>query len=186
MSCNCCNGNSSHAHNSHNPNSVPWHAHNDPCDPNPCHKCKRNHQWHKYHHECSNPEAFTATLKGSNDVPPNKSDATGKLVSLLATDELRLDFILQTNDLTNIVAAHFHHAPAGSNGPIVKTITIDPLTNGSVGSWTSTDVEPLTPALVAALKAGNIYVNVHTTQFPAGEIRGQVHAKHGHESHCHH
>ena len=42
------------------------------------------------------------------------------------------------------------------------------------GVWTSTDAQPLTPALVSDLRAGKIYVNIHSDSFPAGEIRGQV------------
>mgnify|MGYP006389280705 CR=1 FL=1 len=37
--------------------------------------------------------------------------------------------------------------------------------------------------LVAAMRAGVTYVNVHTTQFPGGEIRGQLRAKHGGHGH---
>ena len=33
--------------------------------------------------------------------------------------------------------------------------------------------------LVRAIRTGNAYVNVHTTTFPAGEIRGQIAVKHG-------
>jgi hypothetical protein len=33
--------------------------------------------------------------------------------------------------------------------------------------------QPLS-ALVDAMEAGETYVNVHTSQFPAGEIRGQI------------
>ena len=41
-------------------------------------------------------------------------------------------------------------------------------------TWRATDPEALTPGLVDALLAGNLYVNVHTSAHPGGEIRGQI------------
>jgi len=49
--------------------------------------------------------------------------------------------------------------------------------NTASGLWTSTDSEPLTPALIDELLAGNIYINLHTAANPGGEIRGQVNVK---------
>ena len=124
---------------------------------------------------CRRPISFNAFLNGSNEVPANNSAATGTLLARLSSDETRLDFTLITIGLVNIVAAHFHNAPAGVNGPIVKDIAISPVTGQAVGVWTSNDLlQPLTPALVQQLKLGNIYVNVHTALLPGGEIRGQV------------
>ena len=120
------------------------------------------------------PQTFKSKLKGRNEVPPNNSQATGVLTGLLSENDQRFNFALETNNLNNIISAHFHDGPAGVNGPIVKTININLSTGSAVGSWTSTDSEPLTPALVQKLKTGLIYVNVHTTAFPGGEIRDQV------------
>lgn len=126
------------------------------------------------HHE--RPTIFEAILKGRNEVPPNMSEAKGKMLALLSKDETRLDFIVQSGGYTTpVISAYFYLAPSGVNGPVVKNISIDSVGNG-VGSWTSTIADPsaLTPALVESLKEGDIYVNIHTTQYPAGEIRGQV------------
>ena len=122
----------------------------------------------------NNSQIFRSFLNGRKEVPSNNSSATGVLLALLSPDEQRLDFILHTQGLTNIVSAHFHDAPKGVNGPIVKTIPINAISGNAIGTWTSTDSEPLTPQLVAKLKAGGIYVNVHTAAFPGGEIRAQV------------
>lgn len=67
--------------------------------------------------------------------------------------------------------AHFHNAPAGSNGGVVKTLTT---TSPIAGVWKSTDAQPFSPAMVAELLAGRLYVNIHTQQCPGGEIRGQL------------
>lgn len=124
--------------------------------------------------EISKPETFISQLNGCNEVPPTNSAAIGTLIGLLSVDNLRFGFSLETNGLVNISAAHFHLGPRCQNGPIVGTIPIN-LANGSaVGVWSSSDPQPLTPQLVEELKRGNIYVDVHTAQFPNGEIRGQV------------
>src|SRR5690606_1666161 len=77
------------------------------------------------------------------------------------------------NDLDGVTAAHIHEAPPGSNGGVIFPLFTGgppPLEEGSPASGT------LAPSIdqVAALLAGDYYVNVHTGNAPAGEIRGQV------------
>lgn len=122
-----------------------------------------------------NPVIFTTDLSGMNEVPPNNSNASGKAISMLSGNETSLDFIVQTAGLRNITMAHFHDGKVGVNGPIVKTIQINPVTGKAIGSWTNMDPEPLTPTLVNKLKRGDLYINIHTVQLPDGEIRGQLH-----------
>jgi hypothetical protein len=45
-----------------------------------------------------------------------------------------------------------------------------------MGTWTSSDAQPLTPALVSDLLAGNVYFEIATQEFPGGpaEIRAQL------------
>ncbi|GEM_PF-2671237 len=65
-----------------------------------------------------------------------------------------------------ITAAHFHHAAAGAEGPAIETITFEG--NSATGSW-------MIPAdMLPELKAGKIYVNIHTAANPGGEVRGQI------------
>lgn len=117
---------------------------------------------------------FKSRLSGKNEVPPNCSCANGTLVGLLSPDRTRFDFALQTNGLNNIIGAHIHEGGPGVNGPIVKTLNIDPITGSIAGLWTVNDVDPLTPALAQKLLAGCLYVNVHTVSYPNGEIRDQI------------
>lgn len=118
---------------------------------------------------------FQSDLNGENEVPPNSSTATGVMLALLSRDMSRLDYVLHTNGLDDIIAAHFHDGASGTNGPIVKTIDINTTTGRAIGSWTSGDNdEPLTPDLVEQLIAGDIYINVHTSTYPDGEIRDQL------------
>lgn len=78
-----------------------------------------------------------------------------------------------------VTGAHLHLAPEGSNGPIVLSLTAGIAGNTIHFSSDGSDLSgPLAGqgllALVNELAAGNVYVNVHTSQFPSGEIRGQV------------
>ncbi len=120
---------------------------------------------------------FVANLSADQEVPPRSSTATGFGTFLLNDSETELSFDISFSGLSSGASAlHFHNAPFGSNGRVVRGIAIQAgVTSGNItGSWLSTDGMPLTSFLVDELKAGRIYVNLHTTTFPGGEIRGQL------------
>jgi hypothetical protein len=128
-------------------------------------------------------EIFVATLMGAQETPPNNSPAMGTGVFTLNDAHTVLHFDYDFSGLVApSTATHFHNGPAGVAGDIVRPVMADEgfvagTTSGHmVGDWTSTDTAhpQLTPMLVAELEAGNIYANVHSTQFPGGEVRGQL------------
>ena len=65
--------------------------------------------------------------------------------------------------------SHFHLAPGGG---VVKPIVTTDSTTGA-GAWAIPD------SLSASILKGNIYVNIHSTTFPAGDIRGTLGASFG-------
>ena len=109
---------------------------------------------------------FEASLTGDQLVPPSGSGAGGVASIILSEDMTTATYTINFAGLEGgaQIAAHFHEAPAGMNGAVVF-----PLALGSplAGVWA------LTPSDAAALIAEEIYVNIHTDDFPAGEIRGQ-------------
>lgn len=131
---------------------------------------------------------FVAQLTGRQEVPPNASPATGFGVFELNDAETELSFSITYSGLIggNVVGAHFHNGVFGVNGPIVRHVqaSLFGSPSGTVsGVWRATDPAlnttdpnrgPLTAALVAELKAHRVYFNIHTQQFPGGEIRGQL------------
>ncbi len=129
---------------------------------------------------------FLARLSGANEPGPLSTSTAGGTGSfLLNTAQTALDFSVAYNGLVGatITGEHFHNAPVGVNGPIVRGLLPAEM-NGSLvpngtasGIWSSTDAQPLTPALVSELLAGRIYFNLHTNLFLAGEIRGQLFAQ---------
>src|SRR5690606_33929565 len=66
-------------------------------------------------------------------------------------------------------AAHFHSAPAGVNGGVVHDITGAVTAGTARGVWTG-----LTDLLTCDYFLGSLYVNVHTTLHPSGEIRSNL------------
>jgi len=109
---------------------------------------------------------FTANLSGAQEVPPNSSTATGRSSVVLNAAETGAAVNLSFSGLTSAQTAAHIHGPAdpGVNAPILF-----PLPNGQVSNFLIT----LTAAQVTDLKAGKHYINVHSTNFPNGEIRGQ-------------
>ena len=112
---------------------------------------------------------FVATIDGASTVPPSGSPATGTAVFILDDVGINIDYTIEFSGLLSMeVASHIHNAPPGQNGPTVFTS----LAPGSskTGTW-----QFVAPSQVAELFAGNLYVNIHTTGFTAGEIRGNLH-----------
>ena len=126
---------------------------------------------------------------GDNEVPPNASQGQAQANFKLSDDGLSLSYKLNVANIENVTQSHIHLGPAGANGPIVLWLypSAPPLqlipgrSQGTLGEGTATAANLVGPlagqplsALVAAINAGNAYVNVHTTQFPPGEIRGNL------------
>lgn len=125
--------------------------------------------------------AFTAHLNGFNEVPAVDLRAQGQAVVKLRKG--MLDVKVSVANLRDVVAAHIHCAPAGENGPVGLTLYSDSPTSkkgilvkdtfdgpdvGNACGWDGlADV-------VQAIRDGNAYVNVHTQDYPAGAIRGQL------------
>ncbi|HYO14354.1 MAG TPA: CHRD domain-containing protein [Thermoanaerobaculia bacterium] len=111
-------------------------------------------------------QIFVFDLRGSQEVPPVPSVATGGCMGQLDSEAGELSLIC-THNVTNATIMHIHRAPPGENGPIAFDLG-DPVSPVHA-TWTG-----MTPEDVADLLAGNTYVNIHTAGRPAGEIRGQI------------
>lgn len=128
---------------------------------------------------------FTAALSGANENPAVNTGSVGTgTVSLnLATQVVtyRIDVY---NMPVGTTASHFHVGAQGTNGPVVVNFTV--LANISndyaiTGTASAADLTQRAAQginswedFIQALLLGNIYMNVHSTANPGGEIRGQV------------
>lgn len=118
-------------------------------------------------------QIFTANLSGAQDVPPTNSTATGVATVDLNTLQTMITVNLTFSGLTGTAtAAHIHGpAPAGSNAGVLFPFTgVPSATSGSIPQQTFA----IDSTQVGYLEAGDLYVNVHSTAFPGGEIRGQL------------
>jgi uncharacterized protein (DUF1800 family) len=118
---------------------------------------------------------FVALLNGANEVPPVTTSATGTSVVILSPDETSALVSLTFTGLSSPQTAAHLHGPAapGNNAPGTILDLDQPLGQVSNLLW---DIQPVgglsVLELVNALKGGLIYANVHTANFPSGEIRG--------------
>jgi aldose sugar dehydrogenase len=116
---------------------------------------------------------FKATLSGAAEVPgPGDADGKGQSNVFLNQETGQVCFSIVVSDITlPASAAHIHVGRAGVAGPVV--VPLAPPDETGVSSGCVSDVDPaLIQAIIA--KPANYYVNVHTTDFPAGALRGQL------------
>ncbi|TAK00300.1 CHRD domain-containing protein [bacterium] len=116
---------------------------------------------------------------GQENVPANTGNAFGVAFMTFNPDDNMLCYSISfsVNDLVGgETAAHFHTPGApGVNAPVRFFITPGPSPfgspkNGCVGPLEETEQNQD----ISQLNAGLFYINVHSTMFPGGEIRGQV------------
>jgi hypothetical protein len=112
-------------------------------------------------------QTFSATLNGAQEVPPVPTPATGEATLELLGDDT-LSFVITYGGLLGTEsAAHIHGpAPAGVNAGVQFPL---PPGNPKVGV-----VGPLSAQQKSDLLDGLYYINIHTSVFPGGEIRGQI------------
>jgi hypothetical protein len=119
---------------------------------------------------------FTASLDGTQQTPPNVSPATGMAVVELNS---AMDSVSVTLDWQGLLAgatsASIHEGAPGAAGPTVFSLALG---DGAGTTTGSIDPSPqtfsITPTEVMELQAGHLYVEVSSSLFPAGEIRGQL------------
>ncbi|MCC2630223.1 MAG: hypothetical protein K0S38_32 [Candidatus Paceibacter sp.] len=143
-------------------------------------------------------ESFIANLTPQQEIDIASSTASTTLTSTgsgifnVTSDTTMINYEVKVSSLSSaIIGAHLHCAPVGRNGQIVAPLNASSTMQG-VGSTTgtlsgsimATDITNAAQScnpnittlahLVQAMREGNIYVNIHTVNYPMGEIRGQL------------
>jgi len=146
-------------------------------------------------------------LTGYEETPSAVSTTgTGSFNARISNDESRIDWELSYSDLEGAVQqAHIHFGQKSVTGPITVFLCTN-LGNGPAGTQpcpappatisgtiVAADVTNLAnergisagelDELIAAIRAGATYVNVHSTRWPGGEIRAQIDGNSGHGGH---
>lgn len=113
---------------------------------------------------------FDVTASEREEVPTSGSLATAQASFTINVATGDAEGTLTTSGIT-ATAAHIHSAFAGSNGPVLVPLDQDP---ADASIFTVPVGSTLSVADVDELLAAGLYVNVHSSAFPGGEIRGQV------------
>jgi hypothetical protein len=142
---------------------------------------------------------FTASLSGDNEFPLTiHSNGTGSL-TLTQTSSTSLSYTLTYSGLSSAASqAHVHFGEPGVAGGVAFWLCggggkpACPAGGGTVsGTVSASDILPIPAQGLAAgdfngilqeIRNGATYTNVHTANFPGGEIRGQI-SSHGHGDH---
>jgi hypothetical protein len=135
------------------------------------------------------PHGVVTHLTGAEEVPPRETKAQGQALFQISEDGEELAYKLIVANILNVTQAHIHLGPAGGTGGIVVWLypsappsqLIPGRSQGVLAEGVITEAnlmgaladQPLS-ALIDAILDGGTYVNVHTSQFPPGEIRGQI------------
>ena len=135
---------------------------------------------------------FRAGLSGKNEIPPVKTKTSGVAEFEVDDGRSEIEFELEIEDGERVLAGPGEHIHCGSefeNGPIAAFLTADSREddnnfgyNGDVeieATLDDTNVEVTDCGrnireLVQSMIDGNTYVNIHSSEFPGGVIRGQI------------
>lgn len=120
---------------------------------------------------------FATTLTGEAEVTAagvpyqGDLDGTGTARITLNSGAREICWVIQVSGITlPASAAHIHVAPATTTGPVVVALSA-PDATGSASGCVAVD-----PELIKAIRRNpaSYYVNVHTSDYPAGALRGQL------------
>jgi len=116
---------------------------------------------------------FTISMTGAQETPPNLSPAAG---GGIASFDSALDVISVSAFFAGLVApataSHIHDGAPGVLGPVI--VSFVPFTPSATFGSIAGGPLAFPVADIPDLFAGNTYFNIHSSQFPGGEIRGQL------------
>jgi CHRD domain len=118
-------------------------------------------------------QRFSAELSGAQETP-DKGDANGTGTAALRFDRAagRVCFTIRVRRIDDVVAAHIHRGRRGVAGSVVVELIGAP----ADGRRFTGCNDEVAPSLIRSMarRPGRFYVNVHTQDFPAGAVRGQL------------
>jgi hypothetical protein len=126
-----------------------------------------------------------ATLTGAEENPAVLTGAVGSATVDVDTGNREIAVELRLFNIpTGTTAGHIHAGPRGVNGPVILDF---PIPTGRVGDLTLSfrvgvgqfRANPgiginTIDDIIQTITGGGAYVNIHTTTFGGGEIRGQI------------
>lgn len=122
-------------------------------------------------------QTFTTNLTGEAEVTaegvPNQGDldGSGQATITINRGQGEICWSIEVEDITlPAIAAHIHVGPPTTTGAVVVTLS-PPDADGASSGCTSVEREL---AKTIAKEPAAYYVNVHTTDYPAGALRGQL------------
>jgi hypothetical protein len=136
---------------------------------------------------------FTASLKGANERPtPVDTNAAGFARFTLNADETEINYMLIVAHIDGVTQAHIHCGTPDVAGPVVAFLygfnAAGVTVNGILATGTITQAQVIARPdsaacpggvstladIVAKMRSGGAYANVHTITYPAGEMRGTI------------
>lgn len=116
---------------------------------------------------------LAADLTGAAEVPgPGDEDGAGKARLRLNQGRHRICYRIEVSDVTlPATGAHIHAGDASVAGPVV--VALDPPDEAGLAKGC---VKGVDRSLIKAIRKhpADYYINVHTSDFPAGAVRGQL------------
>ena len=117
---------------------------------------------------------LSTTLTGAEEAPgPGDPDASGVAKLRLNSGKRTICFNVSWTDVDGTVtASHIHEAPAGEPGDVVVLL----FEGDHAGTDSESGCVTASRALIKDIRSNpsDYYVNVHSTDFPGGAVRGQL------------
>lgn len=123
----------------------------------------------------ANPVELTAELSGANEVPARVTPATGVASILFNPGTKQISIHIEVENYANLVtASHIHVGPVNGTGAPTLNLGAESAYVRSGTSLTGNFLQLTYAAAALPLVTGGAYVNLHSSQYPGGEIRGQI------------
>lgn len=129
-------------------------------------------------------ETFTATLNGASEVANPPVVSTGAATAVITYVGGQLLFRVDVNGTSSVTRAHIHGPAAVGVNAGIRVNFYEPPAGTTPLNFTGTatlangigsvPIGMTMDSLLVLLRTGNAYVNIHTSTYPSGELRGQI------------